>query len=76
LGLFYGTVERATPTWAATSFPGFLMSELITARNTVLPPVDTGALYEAALIVAVYAIIFVIIAAYRLLKSDVTKKAD
>jgi ABC-2 type transport system permease protein len=76
LGLFYGTVERATPTWAATSFPGFLMSELITARNTGLPTVDTGALNEAALIVAVYAIIFVIIAAYRLLKSDVTKKAD
>jgi hypothetical protein len=35
---------------------------------------DTGALYEAALIIAVYAIVFILIAAFRLLKSDVTKK--
>jgi hypothetical protein len=50
------------------------MSELITAPNTVLPVADTGALYEAALIIAVYAIVFILIAAFRLLKSDVTKK--
>jgi ABC-2 type transport system permease protein len=76
LDYLYGTVARVTPTWAATNFPLLLMSELITAPNTVLSAVDTEALYEAALIVAVYAIVFVIIAAYRLLKSDVTKKTD
>jgi ABC-2 type transport system permease protein len=76
LDYLYGTAARAVPTWAATNFPGLLMSELIAASNTSLPAVDTEALYEAALIVAVYAIVFVIIAAYRLLKSDVTKKAD
>ena len=76
LAFLYGTAARATPTWAATNLPLLLMSELITAPNTFLPAVDTEALYEAALIVAVYAIVFVIIAAYRLLKSDVTKKTD
>jgi len=35
---------------------------------------DREALYQAAMIIAVYAIIFIVIAAYRLLKSDVTKK--
>jgi ABC-2 type transport system permease protein len=76
LDFLYGTVARAVPTWAATSFPGLLMSELISASNTGLPAVDTEALYEAALIVAVYAVIFIIIAALRLLRSDVTKKKD
>jgi hypothetical protein len=35
---------------------------------------DSEALYQAAIIIAVYAVIFIVIAAYRLLKSDVTKK--
>jgi ABC-2 type transport system permease protein len=76
LAFLYGTAARATPTWAATNLPSLFMSELITTTNTFLPAVDTEALCEAALIVAVYAIVFVIIAAYRLLKSDVTKKTD
>jgi ABC-2 type transport system permease protein len=74
LGFLYGNLSRGFPTWAATSFPQLLMSELITAPSTVLPAADTGALYEATLIIAVYAIVFILIAAFRLLKSDVTKK--
>jgi hypothetical protein len=50
------------------------MSELITAPSTVLPASDLEALYQAAMIIAVYTIIFIVIAAYRLLKSDVTKR--
>jgi ABC-2 type transport system permease protein len=76
LSYLYGNVARAIPTWAAIGFPSFLLGRLITTTNTVLQPVDTGALYEAALIIAVYATVFVIIAALRLLKSDVTKKTD
>jgi ABC-2 type transport system permease protein len=76
LAYLYGTAVRVTPTWAATNLPLLLMGELITVPNTFLPAVDTVALYEALLIVAVYAIVFVIIAAYRLVKSDVTKKTD
>jgi ABC-2 type transport system permease protein len=64
---------RALPTWAATSFPSLVMSELVT-EPSVLSAADTGALLEAALIIALYAIAFILIAAYRLLKSDVTKK--
>lgn len=65
---------KGIPTWAATSFPSLLMSELITTPSTVLSAGDREALYQAAMIIAVYAIIFIAIAAYRLLKSDVTKK--
>jgi ABC-2 type transport system permease protein len=65
---------KGIPTWAATNFPSLLMSELITTPSTVLSAGDIEALYQAALIIAVYAIIFIVIAAYRLLKSDVTKK--
>jgi ABC-2 type transport system permease protein len=76
LGYLYGTVSRAVPTWAATGFPSLLLSQLINLYNLPLPSPDLGALYEAALIIAVYTIVFIIIAAYRLLKSDVTKRTD
>jgi len=64
---------RGVPTWAAGNFPSLLLSEVMTAPG-VLPSADPTALYEAALIIAAYAIIFTVIAAFRLLKSDVTKK--
>jgi ABC-2 type transport system permease protein len=64
---------RGLPTWAATSFPSLLMSELV-ADTSVLPAADTVALLQAALIIALYAIVSILIAAYRLVKSDVTKK--
>jgi ABC-2 type transport system permease protein len=67
---------RALPTWAATGFPSLLLSQLINLYNMPLPSPDLGALYEAALIIAVYTIVFIIIAAYRLLKSDVAKRTD
>jgi ABC-2 type transport system permease protein len=70
----YVDLGKGIPTWAATSFPSLLMSELITAPGTVLPVADLEALYQSAIIIAVYAVIFIVIAAYRLLKSDVTKK--
>jgi ABC-2 type transport system permease protein len=69
-------VARAIPAWAAILFPSFLLGRLITAENAGLTTVDIGGLYEAALIIAVYAMVFVVIAALRLLKSDVTKKTD
>ena len=70
----YIYLSKGIPTWAATNFPSLLMSELITTPSTVLSVADLEALYQAAMIIAVYAIIFIVIAAYRLLKSDVTKK--
>jgi ABC-2 type transport system permease protein len=73
LTFLYGISARAIPTWAATNFPSLVMSELVTA-SSVLPAGDLGALAQASLIIAVYAIVFTLIAAYRLLKSDVTKK--
>ena len=76
LDFLYGTVARAVPTWAATGFPSLLLSELINLVSSPLPSPDLEAVYEAALIIAVYAIVFIIIAAYRLVKSDVTKRTD
>jgi ABC-2 type transport system permease protein len=72
----YLYVSKGVPTWAATSFPSLVVSELITAPSTVLTASDLESLYQAAAIIAVYAIIFTVIAAYRLLKSDVTKKTE
>jgi ABC-2 type transport system permease protein len=75
LTFLYGTSARALPAWAATEFPSLVMSQLING-SSVLPPRDLGALGQASLIIAVYAVVFTLIAAYRLLKSDVTKKTD
>ena len=72
LTFLYGTSARVIPTWAATNFPTLVISELMTASS--VPAGDLGALAQASLIIAVYAIVFTLIAAYRLLKSDVTKK--
>jgi ABC-2 type transport system permease protein len=66
----YLYLNRGIPTWAATSFPSLLMNELIAGLGTT----DTGALLQAATIIAIYAIVFILISAYRLLKSDVSKK--
>jgi len=73
IAFVYGISTRAIPIWAATSFPSLVMSELVTA-SSVLPAADLGALSQAALIIALYTIAFVLIAVYRLLKSDVAKK--
>jgi ABC-2 type transport system permease protein len=76
LSPLFGTTVRVTPTWAASYFPYLVMGELVTARSSFIPAIDTEALYQAAFIIAVYAVVLVTIAAYRLLKSDVTKKTD
>jgi ABC-2 type transport system permease protein len=69
----YLYLSRGIPTWAATSFPQLLLSALING-STVLAEADLVALYQAAIIIAVYAIIFIMISVFRLLKSDVSKK--
>jgi ABC-2 type transport system permease protein len=66
----YLYLSRGIPTWAATNFPSLLMYQLIPGYGTP----DTDALVQASIIIVVYAIIFILIAAYRLVKSDVTKK--
>jgi predicted permease len=63
-------VVKVIPTWAASNFPSLVMSKLVTGYGTA----DTNSLVQASIIIVVYAIIFILIAAYRLVKSDVTKK--
>jgi ABC-2 type transport system permease protein len=66
----YLYLNRGVPTWAAMSFPLLLMNQLVTGSGTA----DTNALVQASIIILVYAIIFILIAAYRLVNSDVSKK--
>jgi ABC-2 type transport system permease protein len=73
LSFVYGIGTRALPTWAATAFPSLVLGEVIGAQNAGTA-VDPGALAQAALIIALYAIASVIIAAFRLVKWDVTKR--
>jgi ABC-2 type transport system permease protein len=67
-------VVRGMPTWASGNFPQFVLAEFMTAPS-VLPKADSAALYQAVVIIAVYAIVLTTIATYRLLRSDVTKKS-
>jgi len=69
-GSAYLYLSRGLPTWAATNFPSLLMDQLIIGFGTT----DTNALVQASIIIVVYAIIFFLIAAYRLVNSDVSKK--
>jgi ABC-2 type transport system permease protein len=69
----YNSLSKSVPTWAL-GFPQFLMSRLVTAPSTLFAGSALESLYQAAVIIAVYAVIFTVIAAYRLVKSDVTKK--
>jgi ABC-2 type transport system permease protein len=73
LSFVYGMSTRALPIWAATSFPSLVLGEVITAQNVVSAS-DLGALAQAALIIALYAIASILIAAFRLVEWDVTKK--
>jgi ABC-2 type transport system permease protein len=70
----YLYVTKVIPTWATSNFPSFVLSHVITAPATVLPRADLGDLYQSALAIAVYTVVFIVIAAFRLLKSDVSKK--
>jgi ABC-2 type transport system permease protein len=63
-------IVKVIPTWAATSFPSLLMYQIIPGYGTP----ETNVLVQASIIILVYAIIFILIAAYRLVNSDVSKK--
>ena len=72
--VFYLDVSRLLPTWSAISLPTFIASEYITIPEDQFQL--SGDVQLAAVIVALYTIVFILIASFRLVRSDVTKKAE
>lgn len=73
---FYMDVSKLLPTWSAANLPTFIASKLMPMLDNPLITLVTGEIELAALIIAVYAVASILIASIRLVKSDVTKKAD
>jgi len=81
---FYLDAGRWFPTWSATSFPSLLVSDLIkwqqnpflmvTGPGNPIQVRTSGDVLLAAIMIGVYTIVFIFIAAVRVVKSDVTKK--
>lgn len=72
----YMDIPKLLPNWAVSNFPSFLLAELITVPTSPFITVQSGEVLLAGAIIAVYTIVSILIAAFRLIKSDVTKKAD
>jgi len=70
----YLDISKVLPTWSATNFSLFVTAELVTGASTPLQPVATGDVQLAAVIIAIYAIVSIILAYIKFLKSDVTKR--
>lgn len=73
---FYLEVSKLLPTWSAANLPTFIASKLMPMLNNPLITLATGDTELSALIIAVYSVASILIAIIRLVKSDVTKKAD
>ncbi len=72
----YLEISKWLPLWSVSNLPSFVASELITAPDSLFVSVSGGDIPLAAAIIAVYAIASILIAALKLVKSDVTKRAD
>jgi ABC-2 type transport system permease protein len=74
----YLDVSKWLPNWSASNFPSFLLGKLVSVPSgpfTSSAPGNSDLLLAGALI-AVYTIIFIVVATVRLVKSDVTKKTE
>jgi len=72
----YMDITKLLPNWSASSFPSFLLAELVTVPTSPFLTVQSGEVFLAGAIIAVYTAVSILIAALRLVRSDVTKKAD
>jgi len=74
----YMDVNKLLPTWSATTLPSSLATDLkiipLTGNGMINLP--SGDVHLATIIVAIYTVIFVLLAYFRLVRSDVTKRAD
>ncbi len=72
----YLEISKWLPLWSVSNLPSFVASELITATDSPFVSVSGGDIPLAAAIIAVYTIASILIAALKLVRSDVTKRAD
>ncbi len=73
---FYVDVSKLLPTWSTGNLPTFIASEVMQQLNNPFIPLPTGDIILSASIIAVYTVASISIAIIRLVKSDVTKKAE
>ena len=69
----YLEISKWLPTWSA-NLPSFVASELITAPESPFVSMPGGDIQLAAIIIAVYTVASILIAALKLVRSDVTKR--
>jgi len=69
----YLEVSKWLPNWSVSNLPSFVASELITAPESPFVSMPGGDIQLAAAIIAVYTIASILIAALKLVRSDVTK---
>jgi len=72
----YLEISKWLPNWSVSNLPSFVASELIAAPDTPFLSVVGGDTQLAAIIIAVYTIPSILIAALKLIRSDVTKRTD
>ena len=72
----YVEISKWLPNWSVSNLPSFVASELITAPESPFVAVSGGDIPLAAAIIAAYTIASVLIAALKLVTSDVTKRTD
>lgn len=73
---FYLEVSKWLPNWSVSNLPSFVASELITAPQSPFVSMPGGDIQLAAAIIAVYTIASILIAALKLVRSDVTKRTS
>ncbi len=72
----YMDITKLLPNWSVSSFPSFLLAELITVPTSPFITVESGDLLLAGVIIAGYIAVSIIVAITRLVKSDVSKKTS
>ena len=72
----YDYASKGLPTWSTTNFAQFVVSQLLGTLQSPLQPISSGDFRLAAAIIAIYSGVSIVIALVRLVKSDVSKKAD
>ena len=72
----YLDASKWLPNWSVSNFPNFVMGELLDASSIMFASLARGELLLAGGLITVYTTIFILLAVVRLVRSDVTKKAD
>lgn len=72
----YLDVSKWLPNWGASNFPSFVMGKLMNIPSSpfISQTLGNSNLLLAGVFIAIYTSIFIVISAFRLVRSDITKK--